>query len=130
MSGTTENFLFGRTYTAASALSKYAVVVYGTEARQVKAPAAALDGGIAGVTQDAASASGDTILVMKEGISKAIASEAISVGIEVGISDVEGRVSDPAVWASGDGVLGVAETAATASGDIFECWLQVRKELG
>jgi len=106
------------------------VVLFGDEDKHVKAPAAARDGFIAGVTQDSASASGDTVRVRKEGISKVIASEAVSKGMEVAINDIEGRVYDPTVWASGDGMVGVLETAAAASGDIVDCWLRIRTVLG
>lgn len=130
MGGTTETYGLDLTYVADEALTQYAVVLYGDETGHVKAPAAARDGGIAGVVQDSASASGDTVRVRKEGISKVTASEAISLKIEVGINDIEGRVYDPTVWASGDGVVGVLEQAASASGDIVDCWLQIRTELG
>jgi hypothetical protein len=122
--------LLDMTYIADGALTKYAVVLYGDEDNHVKAPAAALDKGIAGVVMQAASASGDVVHVRKMGTAPVIASEAISKGIIVGINDIEGRVKDPTVWASGDGVVGTLEHAAAASGDIVECWLQIRALLG
>lgn len=130
MAGTPDNYGLTKSYVADGALSQYAVVLYADEDYHAKAPAAALDAGIAGITQDSASTSGDTIEVRKEGISKVIASEAISKGVEVGINDIEGRVKDPTVWASGDGVVGTLEQAAAASGDIVDCWLRIRTLLG
>jgi len=130
MGGTTSDYNLDLTYIADGALSRYAVVLYGDADRHAKAPAAALDCGIAGVTQDSATASGDSIQVRKEGVSKVIASEAIAKRIEVGINDIQGRVKDPGVWASGDGVVGTLETAALASGDIVDCWLRIRTLLG
>ena len=118
------------TYIADGALSQYAVVLYADEDKHVKAPAAALDRTIAGVVQDTAAASGDTVRVRKNGLSKIIASEAFSKGIALGINDIEGRVKDPVVWTSGDGVVGYAEEAAAASGDIVTCWLGIRELLG
>ena len=125
-----ESYVLDKTYIADGALTQYAVVLYGATTGHVKAPAAALDRTIAGVVQETASASGDTVRVRKMGISKVIASEAISVGIAVGINDIEGRVKDPTVWASGDGVVGYADTPASASGDIIDCWLGIRELLG
>lgn len=130
MSGTPENAGLEKTYTADGALSQYAVVVYGDEAYHVKAPASQKANGICGVAQESTSASGDTILVRKEGISKVVASEAIGKSIEVGINDIEGRVYDPTVWASGDGLVGTLEQPAAASGDIVDCWLRIRTMLG
>jgi hypothetical protein len=122
--------LLQNTYIADGALSQYAVVLYGSEDNHCKAPAAAADAGICGVTQDAASASGDTVNVIKMGITPVIASEAISKGVEVAINDIEGRVKDPTVWTSGDGVVGTLEQEAAASGDIVACWLRIRTLLG
>lgn len=126
MAGTPDNYGLTKTYVADSSLSQYAVVLYADEDYHCKVPAAALDCGIAGIAQDHADASGDTVEVRKEGISKVIASEAIGKGIEVGINDIEGRVKDPVVWASGDGLVGTLEQAAAASGDIVDCWLRIR----
>lgn len=130
MSGTTENQGFARGYKIDSALSQYAVVLQGTEEGHAKAPEAQRDGTIAGVLQYSSSASGDQVSVMKTGYSKVIASEAIPKGTQVAINDIEGRVYDPTVWASGDGVVGTLEEVATASGDIVECWLDLRTLLG
>ncbi len=130
MPGTPENAGLEKTYVADGALTQYAAVLYGDEDYHCKAPAAALDAGIAGITQDSASASGDVVHVRKEGISKVIASEAIPIRTYVGINDIEGRVKDPTVWASGDGVVGTLENEAAASGDIVDCWLRIRELLG
>ena len=130
MSGTTENQGFARGYEIDSALSQYAVVIQATPEGHAKAPAAQRDGTIAGVLQESSSASGDSRSVMKTGYSKVIAAEAIPKGTQVAINDIEGRVYDPTVWASGDGVVGTLEEAASASGDIVECWLDLRTLLG
>lgn len=128
MSGVTRGL--DKTYIADGSLLQYQVVLYGDETSHCKTPAARADGGIAGVTQHSTSASGDTVMVRKEGITKVIASEAVTKGMDVVINDIEGRIYDPAVFASGDGVVGVLEEDAAASGDIIDCWLQIRNELG
>lgn len=120
-----------KTYIADSALLQYSVVLYNTAlSGHCTVPAAASDALIAGVVQEAATASGDIVRVRKEGITKVLAEGAIAIGNEVGIADIRGMVDDTlAAWASGDGVLGVAEETATASGDIIACWLQIRTVL-
>lgn len=125
-----ESYVLDKTYQADGALTQYAVVVYGGVDGHCNAPASQKANKVAGVVQETASASGDTVRVRKAGITKVVASEAISLGMEVSINDIQGRVYDPTVFASGDGVVGVMEEAATASGDIVDCWLQIRTELG
>lgn len=135
MAGTPDNYGLDKTYTADSRLARYVVVLYGDIDYHVKKPTADGDAGIAGITQESCNASGDLILIRKEGISKAVASEAISKGVEVAIDYINattdgGRIYDPTVWASGDGVVGTLEQAAAASGDIVDCWLRIRTLLG
>lgn len=117
-------------YTADEAIAKYMVVVFGDEDYHVKSPSSQKANQIAGIAMNATTASGDTVRVALEGIVKVIASEAIGKGLEVAINDIEGRVYDPSVWASGDGVVGVLLSAAATSGDQVDCWLRIRTELG
>jgi len=136
MAGTSNGIsILDISYIADEPLDRYSVVVYGPERQHCKGPAADNDGAICGIVQGKASASGDTVMVRKEGISKAIAGEAFTKGIELAIDYVDattdgGRVLDPAVWASGDGVVGMPEESAAASGDIVEVWLGIRTLLG
>lgn len=122
------------TYVADGPLDRYSVVVYGDERQHCKGPAADRDNQICGVLQNRSDASGDSVTVRKMGISKVIGGEAISKGLEVAIDFVTdtngGRVKDPAVWASGDAVVGVMEEAIAASGDLQECWLRIHTKLG
>ncbi|MBA7476907.1 hypothetical protein ES707_12303 [subsurface metagenome] len=128
MAGSTS--VLDKTYVADGAFLKYSVVLYGDEDYHCKAPVARADGKIAGVTQASTVASGDTVLVRKMGITKVIASEAFNKGEPLVINDIEGRVYDPLFFASGDGIVAVAEESAATSGDIVDAWLQVRDELG
>jgi|GEM_PF-1728917 hypothetical protein len=84
----------------------------------VKYPSAARDVAY-GITQEAAAASGDRISVRRGGTSYVEVDEATTLGRVAMIADTVGRVEDTASnnWASGDGVVGSFDEAATASGD-------------
>lgn len=122
----TQSYLFDETYIADSAISAYRAVVYSSILDHVKVPAAQDANGIAGVTQEAAAASGDTVVVRKAGRTKVQAGVTTTVGQDLRIYDLDGNVSNQVgAWLSGDGILGVCEEAATASGDIITAWLEI-----
>lgn len=136
MSGTSNGIpVLDVSYVADEVLDKFTVVVYGTERQHCKGPAADNDGAICGITMQKSTASGDVVRVRKMGIAPCRAGEAFTKGIELAIDYVDattdgGRVKDPAVWASGDGVVGIPEETAAASGDIVDVWLGIRTLLG
>lgn len=117
------------TFQADQAISKYRVVTYSNNQGFVTLGAARA-ATITGVTQNATSASGDTVRVRQLGKSLVTISAAIAKGIPLILSDAQGRVSNSG-GASGDGVLGVGEegVGATggASGDTITCFLQIRR---
>jgi ribosomal protein L27 len=118
--------LFDETYIADSAVSAFRAVVYSSVLDHVKLPTAQDANGIAGVTQHSSAASGDTIIVRKAGRTKVQAGVTTTIGQDLRIYDLDGNVSNQAAaWASGDGILGVCEEAATASGDIITAWLEI-----
>jgi len=135
--GTTQGYVYDESFKANGALAKYRVVVYGAEKQYVKYPAAQDANAIAGITQEATTASGDTVLVRQIGKSKVESAAAISTfGQPLRAYDVVGRVNVQNVaggtgpWVSGDGVVGYNESTCTASGDIIEAWLGIRTLLG
>ena len=135
--GTTQGYVYDESFVADGALAKYRVVVYGAEKQYVKYPAAQDANAIAGITQEATTASGDTVLVRQIGKSKVESAAAISTfGQPLRAYDVVGRVNVQNVaggtgpWVSGDGVVGYNESTCTASGDIIEAWLGIRTLLG
>ena len=114
------------TYKADRAIGKYRVVTFSTTQNLVTLGAAKADE-IAGVTQNSTSASGDAVRVRQIGKSLVtISSAGVTIGIPLIISDAEGRVSNSG-GATGDGILGVAEEAGSASGDQITCFLQIRR---
>ena len=135
--GNTQGYVFDDSFTADGALAKYRVVVFSGIKKHVKYPAAQDANAIAGVTQEATSASGDRVLVRQMGKSKLEVAAAISsFGQPLRAYDVVGRVNVQNVaggtgpWVSGDGIVGYNESLSTASGDIVECWLGIRTLLG
>ena len=123
----TQSYLFDDSYVADSALAAYRAVVYAGTSGHVKYGAAADANGIAGITQHSSSASGDTIVVRKAGRSKVeVASASVTIGVDLRIFDTVGRANYQAdAWASGDGIIGVAEENSSASGDIITAWLEI-----
>ena len=85
---------------------------------------------IAGVAQNATSASGDTVRVRQLGKSLVVISASVTKGVPLILSDAEGRVSNVG-GATGDGVVGVTEEgaagAAGTSGDTISAFLQIRR---
>ena len=117
------------TFQADRAISQYRVVTYSSTQGFV-ALGAAKAANIAGVSQHATSASGDTIMVRQIGKSLITISTTVTKGIPLIISDAEGRVSNLG-GATGDGIVGVTEEgasgAAGTSGDQITCFLQIRR---
>ena len=117
------------TFQANQALAKYRVVTYASTQGFV-GYGVAKAAGIAGVTQNSTSASGDAVRVRQLGKSAVTISAAIAKGIPLVLSDAEGRVSNVG-GATGDGVLGVGEEGVGASGgtsgDQITCFLQIRR---
>ena len=127
----TQHFVYDESYEADAAISRYRVVV-ASSYRRCKLPAAQDANAIIGVTQHATSASGDTVLVRRAGVTKLqVASASVTIGAPLRVHDIRGNADQQAAaWASGDGVVGYAEEASAASGDIVECWLAIRQLLG
>ena len=117
------------TFQANGVIGKYRVVTYSSTPGFV-AYGAAKANNIAGVAQNATTASGDAVRVRQLGKSIAIISAAVTKGIPLILSDAEGRVSNVG-GATGDGIVGVPESgnagSAGTSGDQITCFLQIRR---
>lgn len=117
------------TFRASQAIGQYRVVCYASTPGFVSLGAAKANN-IAGVSQHATSASGDTLRVRQLGKSLVTISTSVTKGIPLILSDAEGRVSNVG-GATGDGIIGVTEEgaagAAGSSGDQITCFLQIRR---
>ena len=117
------------TFQSDRALAQYRGVTYASTQGFVTLGAAKA-AGVAGVTQNATSASGDTVRVRQLGKTLITISAAVTKGVPLLLSDAEGRVSNLG-GATGDGVLGVTEEggagSAGTSGDQITCFLQIRR---
>lgn len=124
----TGKYIYDETYIADAAIAAYRAVVNSVTRDHVKYPASQDANGIAGISQHATTASGDTLVVRKDGISKIeVASGNITCGVDLRVHNAVGQVDRQTVaWASGDGIIGQAEETSNASGDIIECWLRIR----
>lgn len=124
----TQAYIYDDSFVADEAIGQYRVVVAGGIKDHVKLPGAQDANAIIGVTQHATTASGDTVLVRRSGITKlAVSSGNVTIGVPLRVFDIRGMADrQAAAWVSGDGVIGHAEEASAASGDIIECWLAVR----
>jgi hypothetical protein len=129
--GATQSYILDDSFVADSALAQYRIVVMGGSQGHAKYPAAEDAAKILGVTQHSTSASGDTVLVRRAGMAKIqVASANVQIGHALRAYNIIGMADmQTAMWASGDGVLGYAEQASAASGDIVECWLAIRQLL-
>lgn len=133
-----QGYVYDDSFIADGAIPAYRVVVVGEgtldsgEAKHCKLPAAQDAATILGISQHASSASGDTILVRRAGLSKVEVSSAnVTAGVSLRVFDIRGMVDrQAAAWQSGDGCIGNAEQASAASGDVIECWLNIRTLLG
>jgi len=139
MAGNSQGYVWDETFVADAALSAYRVVVAGEDgnvyeygSKHIKLPAGADANAIIGVTQHATTASGDTVLVRRAGLTKLeVASSTVTYGAALRPWDAEGRANNQiGEWASGDGVIGYADCKSAASGDVIECWLAIRTLLG
>ena len=128
----TQGYIYDDSFVADGAVSQWRIVVAGDIHGHAKLPAAQDAGEIVGVSQHSTSASGDTILVRRTGISKIqVSSGNVTRGVALRAFDIRGMADrQAAAWVSGDGVLGYAEEDSSASGDIIECWLAIRQLLG
>ena len=132
-----QGYIYDDTCIADAAISAFRVVVAGESvdengAKHVKLPAAQDANAIIGITQNSTSASGDIVLVRRAGITKLTVSSAnVTYGVPLRPFNILGHADvQAAAWASGDGVIGYAEGASAASGDIIECWLAIQTLLG
>ena len=127
----TQGYIYDDSFVADGAVSQYRIVVAGDTAGHAKLPAAQDAAEILGVSQHSTSASGDTVLVRRAGISKiTVGTSTVTRGVPLRAQDIRGIAGDQtAAWVSGDGVLGYAEEDSSASGDIIECWLAIRQLL-
>ena len=123
--------MYDDSFVADSAILQYRVVVASDVRGHAKVPAAQDAAEIIGVTQHSTSASGDTVLVRRAGITKVtVGTSTVTIGVPLRVWDIRGIAAEQQdAWASGDGVLGYAEEASSASGDIIECWLAIRQLL-
>ena len=117
------------TFQADRAIAQYRGVTYSSTQGFVTLGAARA-GNISGITQNATTASGDTVRVRQLGKSLVTISAAVTKGIPLLLSDAEGRVSNNG-GATGDGIVGVSEEgnpgSAGTSGDQITCFLQIRR---
>lgn len=127
----TQGYVYDDSFIADGALAKYRVVIWGGSDQRVKYPTQD-NSAIVGITQESTSASGDRVLVRRAGITKVeAASGNITRGLTLRAYDAVGRVDRQGdAWVSGDGVVGMADQASAASGDIIEMWLNIRTVLG
>ncbi len=128
-----QGYIYDDSFIADGALSAFRAVVAGQDndiaGKHCKYPAAQDANKIVGITQHSTSASGDTVLVRRAGLTKLeVASGSVTYGIPLRVFDTAGRGDYQAgAWATGDGVIGYAEGASAASGDIIECWLTIQQ---
>lgn len=134
----TQGYIYDESFIADGAIPTYRVVVIGeasdvdAQGKHCKLPGAQDAASLLGVSQNATTASGDTVLVRRAGLTKVeVASGNITGGIALRAFDIRGMVDRQAgAWISGDGVVGYAEENSAASGDVIECWLAIRTLLG
>ena len=130
----TQGYIYDESFIADAVVSTYRVVVMGeasevgAQGKHCKLPAAVDADKILGVTQHSTTASGDTVLVRRAGLTKLeVLSGNVTAGVPLRVGDIRGMADRQAgAWLSGDGVIGYAEEASAASGDVIECWLAIR----
>lgn len=118
--------------TDAGGVTKFLAVVQGTNAGEVKKPTGADVGFCKGITQEDQATQNKSVRVKRTGFTFAVAAAAIAVGDAVGINGTTGKLkSVQTAMAAAPGVAGVvnvvgyAETAAAADGDIFEIHIDI-----
>ena len=114
------------TFRSSLALARWRVVQYSSTQGYVRY-GTARQASLAGVTQNATSASGDTVRVRQLGKSLVTISDSVTIGVPLSLSDSEGRVSN-VMTGTGDGIVGVPEETSSASGDQITCFLQIRRQ--
>lgn len=117
------------TFKASGALSRYRVVSY-SSTQGFAVLGTARTSTVLGVTQNATSASGDTVRVRQLGKSLVTIDASVTKGIPLFTRGAEGFVSNVG-GATGDFTIGVTEEglpgAAGTSGDQITCFLQIRR---
>lgn len=113
--------------TDAAGVLIHRAVVLGSTAGDCAKPGAANAGKFAGITQEAQATQNRSVRVKTSGRTFATAAGTIAVGDYVGIADTAGKLASnqtAAVATPGSAglvyVVGIAKTAATDDGDIFE----------
>jgi hypothetical protein len=119
------SYILDKTYTATTAVTKYAAVVpYATDGSadgQCKLPAAG-NVAILGVAQEAQANAGENVTVRVAGITRAIANSTIHAGDYVRVVTTTGYFEAVSLSTSGgtmNYVCGKAESSATAQGQVF-----------
>ena len=110
---------FARTYLVAGDMSANLYKFVKISGSTVVAAAAATDA-VVGVLQNKPTAAGQPATVMIDGLSKCIASKAITAGSVVYIA-ADGRVTDTA---ASNKAVGIAESAVTAAGQVISVLLK------
>lgn len=116
----------------AAGVAVYRAVVYGAAEGGCKKPTAAGEGKFCGITQQAQATQNRSVPVKDDGISFAVASGVIAYGDAVYVGDNTGKVAScQTALAAGLAnpasvlyVIGFAETAAGADGDIIKVRIQ------
>ena len=112
-----EKYILDMSFIAEGNITKYAVVVAGSQEGKVTLPAGANASKIIGIAQNDA-ADGEPVRVRLLGISKAIAAGAISMGDLVQIADSAGKVQTASPAAGTNAfIVGVAMDAAGSAGE-------------
>ena len=114
--------------TDANGVDANLVVVQGTNAGECALPGAANAGAILGVTMHSQSLQNKNVSVRKAGIASVVAAGAISVGVPVNVAGTSGKVK-AIDETSGTKIncVGLAETAASADGDIIDVFLSLHE---
>lgn len=114
--------------TDANGVDANLVVVQGTNAGECALPGAANAGAILGVTMHSQSLQNKNVSVRKAGIASVVAAGAISVGAPVNVAGTSGKVK-AIDETSGTKIncVGLAETAASADGDIIDVFLSLHE---
>lgn len=110
----------------ATGVGAYRVVVQGANAGEALLPAAANDASILGVTVHSQSRQGGHVAVRKAGIARVVAAGAIALGDAVNVADSAGQVKTVSeALGTLVNILGFAETAAAAAGDVIEVFISM-----
>lgn len=114
--------------TDANGVDANLVVVQGTNAGECALPGAANAGAILGVTMHSQSLQNKNVSIRKAGIASVVAAGAISVGAPVNVAGTSGKVK-AIDESSGTKIncVGLAETAASADGDIIDVFLSLHE---